>query len=160
MQENLTQRCLKAESPSTSPEVLRLLARDKDPGVRCAVARNPSTLPPTLSFLATDMEEEVRLAVAGNPHTMALTRVMLAADRSARVRLAAAGSSAARPGAALPPSVREPEAGTLLRFDSNRGELVEVPVKLNPEIRRYVQKHWRRTGRAEDDPSGKRGLGS
>ncbi len=60
-------RCAAASSPQASPDLLEVLAQDKDDNVRKAAAQNPKTPLPLLEMLADDEEERVRIAAAENP---------------------------------------------------------------------------------------------
>jgi hypothetical protein len=51
------------------PEILTILARDKDWGVRCGVASNPNTPPEALTLLARDVNENVRNEVGRNANS-------------------------------------------------------------------------------------------
>lgn len=58
-----------AANPNTPVETLKVLATDKDYGVRQYIARNPNTPAETLKVLATDKDYSVRQYVANNPST-------------------------------------------------------------------------------------------
>lgn len=58
-----------AENPGTSPQVLRLLSKDRDRNVRMRVAGNPNTPPDVLDSLSRDTDPEVQCRVAANPRT-------------------------------------------------------------------------------------------
>jgi hypothetical protein len=68
-----------AKNPNTPVETLKVLATDKDAGVRYCVAGNPNTPIETLKVLATDEYYNVRSCVARNPNyktkTLELTQV-------------------------------------------------------------------------------------
>jgi len=57
---------LLAESPSTSPRTLEVLAYNPSDAVRQAVADNPRTPVSALRVLVTDLSDEVRYAMAEN----------------------------------------------------------------------------------------------
>ncbi len=183
MQENLSQNELfmKAGSATTPPEVLRMLARDKDPRVRGAVARNPATLLSTLARLGYDAEEDVRLAVAGNPRTMSSTLILLSEDRVVRVRLASAAALSRRspvrgttpPAEGLPlnghgsaiaapraRAAKDPKPGMVLRYDPAQGKVIAVSVRMKEDVRRYVTTNWVAGRPEEEGPGGERGLGT
>ena len=74
------------ENPNTSPETLKVLATDKNYGVRYMVAKNPNTTVETLKILATDKDSVVRYGVAINPNTSPETLKVLATDEDSSVR--------------------------------------------------------------------------
>jgi len=84
---------------NTTPELLTLLASDKDEVIRRAVARNPNTLPEVLTLLARDEDAGVREAVARNPNTLPEVLTLLARDEDAGVK----GAVARKPNA--PPEI-------------------------------------------------------
>ena len=57
-----------AQNPNTPLEILTLLARDENWGVRCRVALNPNTPPEILTILARDENKWVRCGVERNPN--------------------------------------------------------------------------------------------
>ncbi|WP_426039685.1 hypothetical protein [Brevundimonas sp. DC300-4] len=68
--ENTDVRKAVALNPSTTPDVLGLLATDaENPDIREAVALNPNITPEILNILVADSEISVRSAVAKNPST-------------------------------------------------------------------------------------------
>ena len=69
-----------------SPEVLALLAKDKDVDIRRAVARNEATPPEVLALLAKDRGENVMMDVIANRSTPPETLALLAKNKSFRVR--------------------------------------------------------------------------
>jgi hypothetical protein len=67
-----------ARDPNTSPEILKLLATDKDSYVRCWVAQNPNTPLETIQLLATDVSPYVRGHAVKNPNkTELIERLVL-----------------------------------------------------------------------------------
>ena len=72
-----------AKQKDTSPELLALLAKDEDVGVRHAVAQNLNTSPATLTLLAKMDEEDTHLrkCVAKNPNTPPKALAVLARDK-------------------------------------------------------------------------------
>jgi len=76
-----------AQNPSTPPEILAELAKDKDEFVRINVAGNPETPPEILVELAKDIDKYVRIRVAYNPNTPPESLVELAKDEDEEVRL-------------------------------------------------------------------------
>ena len=78
-----------ALNPNTPPEILTLLAQDKDWGVRCGVAENPNTPPKTLTILARDKVAYVRRYVAQNPNTPPESLEILVQDKDWNVRQSA-----------------------------------------------------------------------
>ncbi len=75
-----------AENPNTPPEILTILARDKDWDVRYEVAWNPNTPPEILTILARDESVGVRYGVANNPNTPPEALTILARDKDEYVR--------------------------------------------------------------------------
>jgi hypothetical protein len=83
-----------------SPEVLAILAKDKDKLVKRNVAGNTSTPPEMLATLAKDEDEYVRWHVASNPSTPPEMLAILAGDKVKHVRLYVALNTS------TPPEVR------------------------------------------------------
>jgi len=75
-----------AKNPNTPEDVLRELAKDKDPWIRVQVAKNPSTPLDILRELAKEDNWYVRAAVAQNPSTPLDILRGLAKDDVDRVR--------------------------------------------------------------------------
>ena len=78
-----------------SPEILTVLARDKDEDVRSNVAGNPNTPPEALTALARD--EDVRNVVSRNPNTPPEALTVLARDREVNIRSNVAKNSSTPP---------------------------------------------------------------
>ena len=102
-----------------SPEVLTVLARDKNVSVRRNVSRNPNTPPEALTALARDKDEYVRQIVAHNPSTPPEALTILARDREVDIRRGVAGNSN------TPPEV-------LTAFARDEDEYVRQNVAGNP----------------------------
>jgi HEAT repeat protein len=66
---DLADRIETAANPTTSPEILQALAKDKEYGVRQVVAHNPNTSEVTLRELSKDGTADVRYGVAYNKNT-------------------------------------------------------------------------------------------
>jgi hypothetical protein len=78
-----------AQNPNTPQETLKVLATDKDSGVRYFVAQHPNTPPGSLKVLATDKYSGVRIWVARNTNTSQETLQVLATDEYYSVRCGA-----------------------------------------------------------------------
>ena len=75
-----------ARDPNTSQETLKLLATDRDLGVRRCVAQNPNTSQESLAILVTDEYRSVRCWVAQHSNTSPETLEVLATDEDSNVR--------------------------------------------------------------------------
>ena len=75
-----------AKNPKAPIEALTLLAKDKDKDVRYYVAQNPNTPVEVFTLLAKDTDEEVRKFVAENPNTPVEVLTLLAKDINKDVR--------------------------------------------------------------------------
>ena len=75
-----------ARFPATAAPVLKVLAGDKDAGVRQEVAANPNTAVPVLEELAKNVAANVRKSVAMNRNTPASVLKTLARDGDEAVR--------------------------------------------------------------------------
>jgi hypothetical protein len=74
-----------AYNPNTPPEILTILAQDKDGAVRYRVAYNTNTPPEILTLLAQDKDWIVRCGVAKNPNTPQEILTILARDKDGNV---------------------------------------------------------------------------
>ena len=75
-----------AADPSTPPEVLARLSRDRDNDVRWHVALNSSTPPELLAELSRDEDNNVRIGVAHNTSTPPEVLLILVVDNDEDVR--------------------------------------------------------------------------
>jgi len=69
-----------------SPDVVLVLAKDKDPDIRYYVARNRNTPREVLLILSKDQDENIRSYVAENPNTPPEALLDLAKDRDENIR--------------------------------------------------------------------------
>ena len=83
---SLQERKELAQSPNTPPQVLGILAKDKDRVVRRGVPGNPNTSIQALDILAKDEDWGVRREVAENPNTPSQVLDILAKDKDWVVR--------------------------------------------------------------------------
>ena len=71
---------------TSSANILRSLATDKNSSIRCGVAVNPNTPEDALRTLATDKNSSIRYGVAVNPNTPADILRSLATDKNSSIR--------------------------------------------------------------------------
>jgi len=83
---NSSIRCGVAVNPNTPEDALRTLATDKNSSIRYGVAVNPNTPADILRSLATDEYCNVRYGVAVNPNTPADILRSLATDKNSSIR--------------------------------------------------------------------------
>ena len=108
-----------AVNPSSSQTILEMFAVEEDYYVREYVAKNPNLNQSILEKLSRDAEEGVRISVAGNPSASQATLGTLSKDKAQEVREAVAGNN-------------NVSLATLELLSKDESERVRSEVALNP----------------------------
>ena len=141
------------KEPKVSAEVLTVLAKNKDAGVRTEVARNTDTPANALMSLAGDTDTTVRITVVQNKNTPASALIALVGDESPNVRIDIANSlkipedflvimakdekKSVRGAVAKNPNTPMP---TLIKLSKDVDEYVRYSATQNPKTPEFVLK--------------------
>jgi len=141
------------KEPKISAEVLTVLAKNKDAGVRTEVARNTDTPANALMSLAGDTDTTVRITVVQNKNTPAPALIALVGDESPNVRVDIANSlkipedflvimakdekKSVRGAVAKNPNTPMP---TLIKLSKDVDEYVRYSATQNPKTPEFVLK--------------------